>query len=191
MLRLFTGHCGHVYQWNRRHEKNLSAERTQAQTHPRIPRSHGYRQRPQSAVASSGQRPRPPGCLISITGRTVDGLCFSRSRRLLTPRDYKQVFDGASLKVSCKEVLILARPNQLGHARLGLVIAKRQVRQANQRNRIKRIARETFRHQLQLGGVDAVMLARGGLDRLENADLHRQLNQLWRQLQRKAAKTPE
>lgn len=121
----------------------------------------------------------------------MDGLSFSRSRRLLTPRDYKQVFDGASLKVSCKEVLILARPNQLGHARLGLVIAKRQVRQANQRNRIKRIARETFRHQLQLGGVDAVMLARGGLDRLENADLHRQLNQLWRQLQRKAAKTPE
>jgi RNase P protein component len=32
------------------------------------------------------------------------------------------------------------------------------------------------------------MLARGGLDRLDNPDLHRQLNQLWQQLQRKAAK---
>jgi ribonuclease P protein component len=118
----------------------------------------------------------------------VSGLCFSRSQRLLTPRDYKQVFDGASLKVSCKEVLILARPNNLGHARLGLVVPKRQVRKANQRNRIKRITRESFRHQPGLGGVDAVVLARGGADRLDNAELRRQLNQLWRQLQRKAAK---
>jgi ribonuclease P protein component len=121
----------------------------------------------------------------------VSGFSFSRSQRLLTPRDYKQVFDDASLKVSCKEILILARPNSFGHARLGLVIAKRHVRQANQRNRIKRIARETFRHQPELAGVDAVMLARGGLDRLDNADLQRQLNQLWRQLHRKAARVPE
>ena len=116
-----------------------------------------------------------------------------KSLRLLTPRDFKQVFDAAALKVSNKEVLILARVNQLNHARLGLVIAKKNVRRATARNRIKRIIRETFRLQQHLftgpaAGLDVVILARGGMDRLDNATLHAQLPSLWRQLQRKASR---
>ena len=118
---------------------------------------------------------------------------FPKSLRLLTPRDFKQVFDAAALKVSTKEVLILARNNQLDHARLGLVIAKKHVRRATARNRIKRIIRETFRHQQHLfegpaAGLDVVILARGGLDRLDNTVMHEQLSSLWRQLQRKASR---
>lgn len=118
---------------------------------------------------------------------------FTKATRLLTPFDYKQVFAAAALRVSTKELLILARSNQLDHARLGVVVAKKNVRQANQRNRIKRITRETFRHQQhQLvdpsGGIDAIVLARNGLGLLDNAALHKLLDQLWRQLQRKANK---
>lgn len=118
---------------------------------------------------------------------------FSKSLRLLTPRDFKQVFDAAAFKVSTKEVLILARVNQLDHPRLGLVIAKKHVRRATERNRIKRVIRETFRHQQQLFtgpemGLDVVVLARGGVDRLDNRALHEQFNSLWRQLQRKAGR---
>jgi len=123
----------------------------------------------------------------------VSAFAFSRSLRLLTPQDFKQVFDAAAFKVSTKEVLILARANALGHPRLGLVIAKKHVRRATARNRIKRIIRETFRHQQQLftgpaAGLDVVILARGGIDRLDNRSLHEQLNPLWRQLQRKASR---
>lgn len=88
-------------------------------------------------------------------------------------------------------MLILARPNELDYPRLGLVIAKKHVRRANQRNRIKRVTRESFRLQLPADsgfGVDVIVLARGGLDRLDNPALHELLNQLWRQLQRKARK---
>jgi ribonuclease P protein component len=118
---------------------------------------------------------------------------FTKATRLLTPFDYKQVFAAAALRVSTKELLILARSNQLDHARLGIVVAKKNVRRATQRNRIKRIVRETFRHQQhQLvdssGGIDAIVLARSGLGLLDNAALHKLLNQLWRQLQRKANK---
>ena len=118
---------------------------------------------------------------------------FSKSLRLLTPRDFKQVFDAAAFKVSTKEVLILARANQLEHPRLGLVIAKKHVRRAVERNRIKRVIRETFRHRQQLftgpaAGLDVVILARGGVDRLDNRSLHEQLNSLWHQLQRKAGR---
>jgi ribonuclease P protein component len=123
----------------------------------------------------------------------VAGLAFPKSLRLLTPTDFKQVFDAAALKVSTKEVLILARLNQLDHARLGLVIAKKHVRRATARNRLKRIIRETFRHQQHLfsgpaAGLDVVILARAGMDKLDNETLHQQLPSLWKQLQRKASR---
>ena len=118
---------------------------------------------------------------------------FTKATRLLTPHDYKQVFAAAPFRVSSKELLILARSNQFGHARLGIVVAKKNVKLATARNRIKRVTRETFRHrQHQLvgptGGIDAIVLARAGLGLLDNVALHTLLNQLWQQLQRKANK---
>lgn len=117
------------------------------------------------------------------------GQAFDKSRRLLTPRDFKAVFDDATYKVSSRELLILARRSQFDHARLGLVVAKRHLRLASQRNRVKRLARETFRlYQRELAGLDGIVLARPGLDRLDNRALQDQLNHLWRQLRRKANK---
>lgn len=119
-------------------------------------------------------------------------LSFPKALRLLTPADFKQVFDAADLRVSSKELLILARANFLERPRLGLVIAKKHIRLANQRNRVKRIIRESFRAQQQVlsgfHGVDTIVLARGGLDKLDNPALHTLLRQLWQQLQRKASK---
>ncbi|MFT3929298.1 MAG: ribonuclease P protein component [Spongiibacteraceae bacterium] len=118
-------------------------------------------------------------------------LGFPKALRLLTPADFKQVFDAADLRVSNKEMLILARPNRLNRPRLGLVIAKKHIRLATQRNRIKRVIRESFRVQQQTltnHGVDAIVLARSGLDKLDNPALHTLLRQLWQQLQRKASK---
>lgn len=119
-------------------------------------------------------------------------LGFPKALRLLTPADFKQVFDAADLRVSSKEILILARANLLNRPRLGLVIAKKHIRLAVQRNRVKRVVRESFRaQQIVLAGalsVDAIILARGGLDRLDNPALHEMMRQLWQQLQRKAQK---
>ena len=112
---------------------------------------------------------------------------FDKSSRLLNAQAYKSVFDDAQLKVSRPQVLLLARQSGLAQARLGLVIAKKNVRQANQRNRIKRIIRESFRlRQSQLSGIDTVVLARRGLDQLSNNDLHILFGKLWQQLQHKA-----
>ena len=120
------------------------------------------------------------------------GLGFSKALRLLTPADFKQVFDAAELRVSSKELLILARINRFDHPRLGLVIAKKHVRRAVQRNRIKRVIRESFRHRqaalLDARGIDTIVLARVGIDKLDNPALQHLLDGLWRQLQRKAQK---
>ncbi|MGK0442127.1 MAG: ribonuclease P protein component [Pseudohongiellaceae bacterium] len=114
---------------------------------------------------------------------------FGKSLRLLDAATYKSVFDDAQIKVSKQQVLLLSRPNGLNHPRVGLVIAKKNVRLASQRNRIKRNIRETFRlQQHQLGGIDTVVLARRGLDQLNNSDLQSLFDQLWQQLERKATK---
>ena len=97
---------------------------------------------------------------------------FEKSKRLLTAQDYKAVFDAAKWKVSCKELLCLAKPNGFDTPRLGLIIAKKNVKLAVQRNRIKRVIRESFRlHQDQLPNGDLIILARQGLADLTNEEL--------------------
>lgn len=112
---------------------------------------------------------------------------FGKSSRLLDAKAYKSVFDDATYKISQREILVLARPNDKATPRLGLVIAKKNAKHASQRNRIKRIARESFRlQQDQMHGVDAVVLARRGLDKLDNIALHRVFDRLWQQLRYKS-----
>lgn len=69
---------------------------------------------------------------------------------------------------------------------MGLVIAKKNVRLAVQRNRAKRLMRESFRHHQQLlEGLDIVILARRDLDKLDNAALTSCLETLWQDLIRR------
>ncbi len=111
------------------------------------------------------------------------GFQFPRSSRLLNAGDYKRVFDDAKVKVSDKHLLILARPNQLSHARVGLVIAKKNVKLAADRNRVKRLMRESFRlSNASLPDLDIVVLARKGLGELDNRSLQQLINNSWLRL---------
>jgi ribonuclease P protein component len=110
---------------------------------------------------------------------------FSRDKRLLTARQFTAVFDSPTSKVPGKHILLLARENGLDHPRLGLVIGKKNVKLAVERNRLKRLLRESFRHhQQKLAGLDIVVIARKGLGDLENEELHQQFGKLWKRLLR-------
>ncbi len=112
-------------------------------------------------------------------------LAFGREKRLLTPQQFKAVFDSSSNKVPGKNVLLLARENQLEHPRLGLVIGKKSVKLAVERNRIKRQIRESFRHSQDiLNGVDIVIVARRGIADLSNVELRQQFDKMWKRLAR-------
>lgn len=110
---------------------------------------------------------------------------FGREKRLLTPRQFKAVFDSPSGKAPGKSVLLLARNNELDHSRLGLVIGKKSVKLSVERNRLKRQIRESFRlNQDNLVGWDIVVVARKGLGDLQNAELSQQFGKLWKRLAR-------
>ena len=109
--------------------------------------------------------------------------------RLLNSSDFQRVFDDAPLRTSHQHFLFLAKYNQLPYGRLGLVIPKKQIRLSVDRNRVKRLIRETFRHQQsQLAGIDVIVLARKGMSELTNPQLLEQLNGQWQRLIRRAAK---
>ena len=116
----------------------------------------------------------------------MSSLIFPRLVRLLTAREYSRVFDKADAKAQSKQILILARRNELGFARLGLVVAKKHAKRAVDRNEIKRIVRESFRHhQSELENFDCVVLSRGGAKDLDTSELRHMVDQLWTRLRQK------
>lgn len=112
---------------------------------------------------------------------------FGKSLRLLSSSDFQNVFDDAPFRASHQNFLILARFNQQTTPRLGLVVAKKHLRLAVQRNRMKRLVRESFRKQQQsFHGLDVIVLSRKGVDELSNAVFAEQLNQQWQRIFKKA-----
>lgn len=111
--------------------------------------------------------------------------CFTRKVRLLKPEEFKRVFDQTKLRASTRHVLILASPNGLEHPRIGFVLAKKQIKLAVDRNRVKRLIRESFRHQQSdLLALDFVILARPGLAKLDNRQIRDMIDPLWHRLKR-------
>ncbi|KTC84939.1 ribonuclease P protein component [Legionella brunensis] len=106
--------------------------------------------------------------------------CFDKTRRLLTKSDYDHVFAQAK-KVVTSEFIILYRKNSLGYARLGLALSKKMIPQAHDRNRLKRLLRETFRVK-QLPAIDVIVLARSGVANVENKTINATLGKTWDKL---------
>ena len=104
---------------------------------------------------------------------------FKKTQRLLNASDYKQVFDCNRIKVANSTLLILAKPADGSSSRLGLVIAKKNIPTDVQSNRIKRIARETFRKKQFQPPLDVVFLARQGSDKLSTAKLTGIIEKSW------------
>jgi ribonuclease P protein component len=66
---------------------------------------------------------------------------------------------------------------------LGLAISRKAARRAVDRNRLKRQVRESFRHrQQELDGFDLVVMARGGVLSVSNAELRESLERHWTRL---------
>ena len=69
---------------------------------------------------------------------------FARARRIVKTDEFSSVFRLRPAQKSAHFVLY-TRPNELPHARLGVVVAKRFAPRAVTRNTIKRVTRELFR----------------------------------------------
>jgi len=121
------------------------------------------------------------------TSDTIECHAFTKQQRLLKAKQFQFVFDQAPIRASHPSLLILAKPNEQAFCRLGLVIGKKHIKTAVGRNRIKRLIRESFRTR-QLPALDVIVLARGGADTLDNDEVRKILNGLWKRISKKSAK---
>jgi ribonuclease P protein component len=83
---------------------------------------------------------------------------FSSKNKLLKKAEFQFVFT-KSRKSTHRYLLALYRHNKGKDARLGIIIGKRWVKAAVHRNLLRRIIRESFRHQKEdLKGLDIILL---------------------------------
>ena len=109
--------------------------------------------------------------------------CFAKDHRLTEAKDFAPVFK-AAYKRRVSFFSFYVRRNELPNSRLGLNIAKKNVRKAVIRNQIKRLIRESFRlNQYKLGGLDIVVAVGGIRKEIDKAEIRNCLDNQWKKLQ--------
>lgn len=104
---------------------------------------------------------------------------FRKANRLQDAAAFDRVFKKAT-RSRDKWFTVLCRDNNIAASRLGLAISKKNCRQASDRNRIKRISRESFRqHQALLGGLDIVVMNQPAAQAASNQQLFASLSMHW------------
>ena len=109
-------------------------------------------------------------------------LDFPQSAKLSKPEDFRRIFDSPAFKLRSAAFLLLAQQSKTSRSRLGIIVAKKQVKRAARRNRIKRL-REQFRLNQLRPGLDLIVLARSLADDMDNSQVRNDLAQLWTELQ--------
>jgi len=138
------------------------------------------------------------------------GVCFSRQVRLLKAAEFSRVFKkpvrssdryltilaisrkpenadsniiDSDLQDLQKTEPVLTEQAKMVTARLGLAISKKNAKRAVDRNRIKRIIRESFRLNLQtLPPIDLVVMAKPVTKNADNQQIFHSLEQHWNKL---------
>ena len=124
-------------------------------------------------------------CTTMIEDESIVFFHLSSNQKLLTSDNYNFVFS-KSQRFGNKSFTVLARKNDLGHPRLGLAISKKCAKRAVDRNRIKRIFRESFRlHQHILPSVDIIAMCKSDVLKLDKKEMHKQIETQWRFMQKK------
>lgn len=97
---------------------------------------------------------------------------FTAEQRLKRRADFLRV-QSSDIRVSTKHFVLLfaANSERSACARIGIVATKR-IGNAVERNRVKRIVRETFRELAKIfpAGIDLVVIGREGAQRISSLD---------------------
>jgi ribonuclease P protein component len=181
----------------RSHEANLSAQQTPAQQEPRLFDEDVHQSRSTSDQSEARQGPEAFGGVAGIASRGNRGRATSKGYRLLS----RTTFTKAERIRKRTEFRRLSKDGRRFHApfflavvgpaptpshRLGITVSKK-VGKSVRRNRIKRLAREYFRHHAAelRGPLDIHMIAKSGAAELSSKEIFAQFQNLFHRLSRR------
>jgi ribonuclease P protein component len=118
----------------------------------------------------------------SRNARVDARLTFTAQQKLRHKSEFDAVHAGG-IRVADAYFAVIARANELRKPRLGLAVSVKTAGSAVERNRIRRVVRETFRlRQRELPPADIVVNARGRARGASAAELRASLDHLWTQV---------
>jgi ribonuclease P protein component len=123
----------------------------------------------------------------SRNARVDARLTFTAQQRLRHKSEFDAVH-ATGVRVADVYFAVIARENGLRQPRLGLAVSTKTAGSSVERNRIRRVVRESFRlRQGALPTADIVVNARGRARGASAAQLRESLDQLWSQVAARCA----
>jgi ribonuclease P protein component len=109
-------------------------------------------------------------------------MTLPRRSRLTSPAQFRSVFRQPVVSTDAW-FKVLARRNDQQYSRLGLAVSRQVDRRAVERNRIKRVVRDSFRRRFTQDGdprpADFVVLPRRAAVTLTNGQMRERLSRHW------------
>ncbi len=108
---------------------------------------------------------------------------FSRQQRIRKKNDFQTLFN-QPYRTGSENFLALWKKGKFSFARIGIITAKKIAKKAVDRNKIRRVIRESFRlAKNQLNNIDLIIIARHECGKLDQIALRKETDHLWKKLQ--------
>lgn len=116
---------------------------------------------------------------------------FTKEMRLRKQREFEAVYE-EGVRVRGGTLLVVARKNGLEYPRLGLSVSKKKMKRAADRNRFKRLVRESFRLKREKlpVGLDLIVIPHRGDSPFTLLSIQDELIDLGAQAQKRLGKKP-
>ncbi len=129
-------------------EKNFSTEQPSPREETRIPCAHGDEERPRRSQAPSCEGTQ------EIDGSALLNFGLPKGSRLLKPAEFKRVY-ASGRRFEGRFMTVFVLPSEKPVQRLGITASKKMSNKAHDRNRAKRLLRESFRLSSdELSGIE-------------------------------------
>jgi ribonuclease P protein component len=119
-------------------EENFSTKQSKTRQKARVSGTHGDKERPRGAETPQGKGPQAPDAASLLS------FDFPKEARLLKRAEFLRVYEQGT-RIEGRYLTVFLLPNRSGRHRVGITATRKAIGKAHDRNRAKRLLRESFR----------------------------------------------